>query len=210
VAESLLDRVDHLVYATTDLDRTLADLEDRLGLAATPGGRHPGRGTRNALIALGPHCYLEVIGPDPQQPPPTHHYWIGNLSGSRLVTWAAKGHALEHMVTEAVGRGVRLGAVVPGGRQRPDGVQLHWHATDPATIVADGLVPFFIDWGASPHPATDAAQGCQLTALRAEHPDAEGTRRALAALGMELPVAPGPKPTLIAMLECPRGQTELR
>jgi len=34
------------------------------GIAPVLGGRHPGGGTRNALIAPGADSYLEIVGPD--------------------------------------------------------------------------------------------------------------------------------------------------
>ena len=95
-------------------------------------------------------------------------------------------------------------------QRRPDGALLSWRYTDPRTVLADGLVPFFIDWGQSPHPAQTAAQGCSLIALRAEHPDAQRVQRLLGDLGIDLPVQSGPRPVLIAVIDSPRGRVELR
>ena len=208
----MLARVDHLVYATPDLDASVSDLEERLGVRATTGGQHPGRGTRNALIALGPATYLEIIGPDPQQPTPAtpRNFGIDTLKAPRLVTWAAKGSDLPKIVSDAAAHGITLGAVRPASRRRPDGVLLSWTFTNPLTVVADGIVPFFIDWGSTDHPARTAAGGSTLIALRAEHPDAERVSKILAQLGVNLPVSKGSAPQLIATIDRPRGRVALR
>ena len=87
---------------------------------------------------------------------------------------------------------------------------LSWRYTDPRTVVADGVVPFFIDWGKTPHPATTATQGASLVSLRAEHPDPERVQRMLTGLGLDLKVQPGSRTALIAIISSPCGQVELR
>ena len=205
-------RLDHLVYATPDLARGIAEIEKLTGIEPTPGGQHPGRGTHNALISLGDDIYLEIIGPDPDQPNPTRprSFGIDDLTSPRLVTWAARATNLDGLRSAAATHGVALGPVRRGARLRPDGVQLAWHFTDPRTQVADGIVPFFIDWDSSPHPAGSAAQGAKLVDLRAEHPEAAEAVRMLAALGLPLPVTRAERPALVATIEGPRGRVELR
>ena len=200
------------MYATPDLEATVEQLARGFGVRATPGGHHPGRGTRNALIALGSAAYLEIVGPDPEQPAPAGPRWFGidDLEAPRLAAWAAKGTHLEELVARAERQGVKLGEVLSGRRQQPDGVLLSWRLTDPDTVVADGLVPFFIDWGESPHPAETAAKGVSLIGLRAEHPDPRRVRKILALLGVALPVVAGRTPALVATLRTPRGRVDLR
>jgi hypothetical protein len=210
--DELLRRVDHLVYTTPDLKTGIDTIERLVGVRASPGGQHPGMGTRNALIALGPFTYLEIIGPDPEQPKPSgpRRFGIDDLKEPRLFTWVARGTDLDALAAKAAQDGISLGAVISGRRQRPDGVLLTWRYTDPNTSVADRLVPYFIDWGASPHPALTAAPGATLVALRAEHPDAARVQKMLGALGLALAVQSGPKPALIATVAGPKGRVELR
>jgi hypothetical protein len=212
VASTLLAQVDHLVYGTPNLTEGIDRMEELVGVRATPGGQHPGLGTRNALIALGPSMYLEIIGPNPEQPKPLEPRWfcIDDLAAPRLVAWAAKASAPEEVAAEASRNGIELGTVSFGARRASDGTMLSWQLTSPRTRTADGLVPFFIDWGSTPHPARTAAAGVSLVDLRAEHPNAERVRASLARLGLTLAVTRGPAPTLVATLDGPRGRVELR
>jgi len=211
-SDDVLARVDHLVYATPDLELGIQAIEKLTGVRASAGGQHPGLGTRNALIALGSSTYLEIIGPDPEQPKPDgpRRFGIDELKAPRLLTWVAKGTGLAPFVDRARASGVRLGDVIAGSRKRPDGVVLSWRYTDPNVILEERLVPYFIDWGTSPHPATTAAPGLSLRALRAEHPEPERMARILKQLGLNLPVRRGARPSLIATLDSPKGRIELR
>ena len=208
----LLDQIDHLVYATPDLDLGINTIVKLTGVRATAGGQHPGLGTRNALVALGPASYLEIIGPDPDQPKPagSRRFGIDDLKAPRLLTWVAKSNQLDALVASAAAHGVTLGAVIPGSRKRPDGIVLSWRYTDPNVIAADRLIPYFIDWGRSPHPSATAARGATLVQVRAEHPDADRVQKMIDALNLDLRVQKGSAPALIATIDSPRGRVELR
>jgi len=207
-----LPPVDHLVWGGRDLDLEIDHLQALIGVRATPGGRHMGQGTRNALISLGPAMYLELIAPDLSQPPPAGPRWFGldDLTTPRLITWAAKSDDLEHRADVARRAGLELGEVRSGQRQQSDGERLSWRLTYPDMGEGDGLVPFLIDWGLSPHPAGSAPGGAELVELRAEHPDPGTVSQLLRHLGIELRVSRGPSRALIATLETPHGRVELR
>jgi len=204
--------IDHLVCATPDVDQTITELETRLGIRASLGGQHIGKGTRNALLALGPRTYLEIVGPDHAQPKPASPRWftIDTLTAPRLVTWAVHGSALRQLAENAARNDVHIGDVLNGNRTRPDGVQLHWEYTNPQTMLGDGLVPFFIDCGVSPHPATQAAQGLTLAELRAEHPSPDHIVRMLNVLNVVITVTKASSPALVAIIDGPNGRVELR
>jgi hypothetical protein len=206
--------IDHLVYAVPDLDAAIDRLEALLGVRATPGGQHPGAGTRNALIGLGGEAYLEVIGPDPDQPAPgdgPRRFGIDELVGPRLVTWAIKAPGIEERVEQARRAGWDPGAPQAMSRRRPDGVELHWKLTRAPDGVGDGLVPFLIDWGKTEHPASNLPGGCELVRIRGEHPEAGKVRDALLAMGEDLSLIPGPEPVLAAIIRTASGEeVELR
>ena len=194
------------------MESSVDDLERRLGVRATLGGQHQGRGTYNSLLALGPMSYLEIVAADPRQPKPLTARWfrVDNLQSPRLVSWAVKGSSLNMLIANAAQSGVQLGPLRSGSRVRPDGVVLSWQFTDPTMVVADGVIPFFIDWRTSPHPAEMAPRGASLVGLRAEHPACKQVRDQLLAIGIDIPVDHGPYPALVATLQTASGHVEIR
>jgi len=206
------DVLDHLIVATPDVAATVAEFERRLGVRAIVGGRHPAWGTHNALIGLGDRVYLELMGPDPEAPA-THGprpFGIDRLRAPKLAAWVARGVELDALAALASRHGIDLGGVFDRSRTRPDGSVLSWRMTDPLAPRVDGLLPFFIDWGTTAHPAASAPSGGRVLALSAEHPEPERVRVALDALDLDLVVGKGPAPALIAKLATPRGEVELR
>lgn len=210
--DGYLAQVDHLMYATPDLDIGVSTIEKLLGVRATTGGRHLGFGTRNALIALGPLIYLEIIGPDPEQPKPPgpRRFGIDDLKEPKLIGWVSRAANLEALVVRARAQGIALGDALTGSRKRPDGSLLTFGYTDPSAVIEHRLIPYFMNWGTSPHPATTSPQGARLVALRAEHPDPARIERMLRALGLDLPVTRGQEPMIIATIEGRKGRVELR
>lgn len=199
--------VDHLLYGAPDLETGIDEIERRLGVRPVPGGRHPAYGTHNALLSLGSACYLEVIAPDPGLPTPDGGigFGLGRLTGPRLVSWA-----LRHTEIQATAERAGLGAVETGERERDDGTVLRWRLTDPYAERMDGVVPFLIDWGETPHPASSAPYGGRLEELRIEHSAPDEVRRALATLGCGgMVVRQGESPRLVAVIHTTDGTVEL-
>lgn len=180
--------LDHLVYATPDLDRSVRRLAELTGVPPVEGGRHVSLGTRNYLLGLGDQRYLEIIGPDPDQPEPARPRPLGvdDLTGPRLVTWALRVDDLDGQVARAREAGYDPGEIISMSRRTPAGDLLSWRLT----TRYDAVVPFLIDWGAARHPARDLPV-VPLAAFHAHHPEPAECRRRLAAIGAELEVRQG-------------------
>lgn len=203
--------LDHIIYAAPDLHHAVEHVRALTGVAPVPGGSHPGRGTRNALLSLGPDTYVEILAPDPAQSAEALALATERIPATgRIITWAAKCNDLEEAANAAAGSGLDLGAIEAMSRLLPAGGELAWRLTRGASP-GDGLVPFLIDWGASPHPASSAPSGCALRSLRAEHPDPVRIRDWLALLGLQdvLEVSRGPAPRILADLSTPNGDVVL-
>jgi hypothetical protein len=209
--------VDHLLLGSSDLDRGIAWVEEKTGVRAATGGSHPGRGTRNALLSLGGRQYLEIIAPDPAQPPSVQRADLLALGEPRLIGWAAATTDVEGLATkgrDSGERGLRFMGPRDGSRARPDGKTLKWKTLGVVTeLGAGGLdpMPFFIEWSAdSLHPSQDSPKGCELLSFDIEHPNPAAVARTLRQLGIDATVRQAPGAAFVATINTPRGKVELR
>jgi hypothetical protein len=204
-----MNHLDHVVFAAHDLDAAVEDLHRRLGIRAGAGGRHAGVGTHNALLSLGGDAYLEVIAPDPTQPPPARRpFGLDSLNTPGLAGWAVACADIDGTVARARERGYDPGDPLEMERATPDGSLLRWRLT--TREFGGGPVPFLISWGTTPHPARSAPAGLRLVEFRIEHPDPASIMATLAALDVDVPVAKANAAGLVVTVVGPAGTVELR
>jgi hypothetical protein len=206
--------LDHLLLGCSDLDAGIAFVEKHTGVRPAVGGVHPGRGTRNALLSLGPLHYLEVIAPDPAQTevPKVRAELpaaLKKLAAPTLIDWAVHTSDIVGVADRWRKLGVAFSGPIAGSRARPDGKMLHWQTLS----VSDdrgGLIPFFIQWGeGTTHPSVDAPQGCKLESFSIASPDAAKLSAELQSLGVEVQVESGKTAHLRARITGPAGTLDL-
>lgn len=202
--------IDHLIYRAPDLADAVADVEERFGVRAHAGGKHIGLGTHNALLALGPQTYLEIIAPDPGQSQPSvpRPFGLDGVNRGGLVGWAIACQDIDAAVADARRCGYDPGEVAEMQRAGPTGMVLRWRLT--VNVVPGGLVPFLISWGDTEHPARSAPRGLTLESFHLEHPDPASLVPLLSALGADAQVRPAAAPALVAHLSGPNGSTVLQ
>ncbi|MCB1431207.1 MAG: VOC family protein [Alphaproteobacteria bacterium] len=202
-------RIDHLVWYNSDLAEGRRYFAGHMDCEPLYGGEHPGEGTANAVMALGPTTYVEILGRDVNQAGCDLDPEVGSLIGSGLYHWAIGGIDLSRLKETARKAGLRGGELVPGGRIRPDGTRLSWTCWGLRDHPFGSLIPFFIDWMDSEHPALSAPVGGQLKTFEVVTPEAEGLRGIFHALQLGIPVREGNAQGIIASIESSKGVTEL-
>ena len=210
-----MDVVDHLVFSCSDLHSGIEYVADHLGVSPVLGGRHPQWGTHNALLSLGNSTYFEIIASDPEVDERVQRpeVFTGTGSGS-LSTWAASLDDLPARQGRARLAGHPFGDMLEGSRVTESGLLLEWSLPNPLTRLKDGVVPFLIDRGRSSHPSGACTQGCILRRLSLLHPDPESVCSIFSEIGLRLSeslaVTRAAGPGMVATIETPRGEIEIR
>ena len=205
--------LDHILLGADDLDHGIDWVQARSGVRAIFGGVHPGRGTRNALLSLGPLRYLEIIAPDPEQASATSGNDTANrlrtIQEPRLIGWAAHTNDLASLVQKAAAAGIAIENPRDGSRVRPDGKTLQWRSFALKNDF-NGVLPFFIEWNRSSiHPSEDARSGCTLEHFFIESPGVEAVRLVAGKLGLEVELKPAKTPVLRARIIGKKGAFEI-
>jgi hypothetical protein len=203
-------RIDHLVWYNADLAEGQRHFAGRMNAAPSYGGEHPGEGTANAVMALGPGTYLEILGRDPGQSEEGLDPEVKGLAGSGLYHWAVGGVDVSALAARAAAAGLESGGLVPGGRIKPDGTRLEWLCWGLRNHSFGSLIPFFIDWRGSEHPAASAPLGGHIASFQILTPEAGKLRGIFDVLGLDFAVIEDRESCVAATLESARGRTELR
>lgn len=205
-----MPELDHLIFASPDLAAGVDHIRSLTGAEPVVGGPHIGHGSRNELLTFDDRTYFEIIGVDPDQADPSHPrpFGLDGLSAPKLAGYAihpVDGETFDDVVAAMRAAGMDPGSVAEMSRRKPDGELLSWTLTrgGDSTVARDGALPFAIDWGVSPSPATTLPSMGRLVSFTVSHPDA-GTRSILEALGVGVDVVDGPA-SLIAQVETLNG-----
>lgn len=202
-------RIDHIVWYSADLAEARRSFAKGLGQEPLYGGEHPGEGTANALLSLGPSTYLEILGRDVNQAETALDPEVKALQGSGIYHWAVGGVDLAALAARASAAGLKGGALVPGGRLKPDGERLSWLCWGLHDHRFGSLIPFFIDWGDTRHPAQAAPAGGRLSQFEIRTPEAEALREIFRVLNIDVPVIESGEAQVAAQLESGAGAMTL-
>lgn len=195
-------QLDHLVVAIRSLDQGIAQFEAMTGVTPVAGGRHPGRGTENALVSLGGGSYLEIIAPQAGATLSAEDEYMRAIAKLSIVDWAVSVPDVDEALAALKSAGFAASPPRPGARLTPSGERLDWMTFGLAGAGAGGA-PFFIHWSPNTrHPSMTAPAGCTLERLVVQAPASGRLAAALASMVVaDVTVATGP-PRLEAALTC--------
>ena len=194
--------LDHILIGVPNLDDGIRAFERATGVAPVRGGRHPSRGTENALVSLGRGEYIEIIAPQPSAEPNEFVTQLRALKGPALVGWAVHVVDADAAAKRLAAAGFAPAEPRPGSRVTPQGATLEWTTFD-VDEPRIASAPFFIQWSAkTTHPSLTSPGGCALAKFEIGDPDAAGLLRLLHALGVKAGVRKAATPHMHLTIRC--------
>lgn len=210
----MIDRkIDHIVYAVSDLERAINECEEKLGVRPIFGGYHKTFGTKNALINLNNGIYFELLAIDTTNTHIMPPRWMGIdfLTKNQITRWALKSSSLQSDSAIVKKHNPEMGEIRNGSRNSADGPLLQWELIMPLASPEVELVPFFLDWSATEkHPAEILPNmGCALLELYGTHPNPESFASIFESLGYKFSIKPSNEITIKSVIRGPKGSIEI-
>ena len=199
--------LDHIIILIGSLEPFRKEFEADTGVTLTVGGAHPGLGTANLLASIGDGVYMEFMAPDPSLDEPRGlGARLGAEGEPRIGGFAARTLDMPATVAAVDAAGMSAAGPTAGSRTTPDGSLLAWTTLFAAGHAYGDHLPFFIDWGATPHPSTTSAQGLELLSFQAVHPEPGGLAEIYRRLGIPVTVVAGAPPGWHMRILTPDGE----
>ena len=203
-------RVDHLVWYCADLNHGKNYFAEKMDCESAYGGVHPGEGTANRLMSLSDTTYIEILGRDPAQAESCLAPEVRDLDASGLYHWALGGVDIAGLRSHALAAGLNGGELVAGRRTLPNGQLLGWQCFGIHNHGFGALVPFFIDWLETEHPAKTAPRAGRLEEIEVFSPHAVKLRDLYRSLGIDIQVHDADVPGLSVTLASSKGSTVVK
>lgn len=181
--------IDHFIWIAKDYENGKKTIMEKFETAPVDGGKHLGYGTQNALLGLGENLYLEILSPDLEQAQPNH--WsraIFAANSDGIFHWAAKCSDLKSLHNKALACGYESSGPLAFSRKAPNGEIFSWQLLFLGGHNFGALVPFFIDWGNTPHPSKNIPMGGQLYRFSLASPQANSLRKFMQSLDINVDI----------------------
>ena len=211
-------KIDHIVVAADTLAQGIDYINQQLGIEVPLGGIHPSMGTHNALMQLADDLFFEIIAINPDsltnndlsinQP---RWFSLDNpllqqqiKRQPQLLTWVVNSDDIGQCISQGIYRQTSSRLISRGN--------LSWHFAmpDDGGLIADGLIPYVLQWHNLHPAATMANRGCSLKQIVIHHPHPQWIKDALTEIGaIELvqikPLHKGESGYLAVELNTPKG-----
>lgn len=206
-------KIDHIVYAVSNLDQAIKSFKKLTGITPIFGGYHTTEGTKNALVNLQDGMYLEFIAIDTTNVKITQDRWMGVdvLTKDQVTRFAIKSNDLEKDSTILKTYNSEMGKKKKGSRHTATGKLLQWELLMPLAYPEVEIVPFVLDWSTSEaHPHTMLPNmHCHLMNLQATHPNPEEITSFLKELDCDISIEKKDFTSLQITLNTPSGIVQI-
>lgn len=198
------------MWGAPDLEAGIEKAHELFGVIASPGGSHPGLGTRNALLALGSDVYLEIIAPDPdQQLANTFGGRLKTMQQCQLITWAVAASPLNVVASSVTASGINATGPIATERTTIDGELLSWELLFISGHSFGNLMPFFIDWHNTVHPAKVNPPAGEFSNICLSSPRAKDLQSLFEKMDVEVLVKQASTPAISVEIATAKGLVTL-